>query len=171
MIKASDWGSVLYLSQSIYGRCKNKENCMEIERNDNSNFRTGDGDYKNNLNQSTTGNITGIYDVHGGAWEVTMSFYQSIPENSDIPSYIKPKHYEIFSSTNINTACNDEICYGYSLSETFGWYSSHSAFINDSYPIITFGGCPTHSGHSGFRFYQSLLLGNNNTTRILIQSK
>jgi type IV pilus assembly protein PilA len=172
MIKASDWGSVLYLSQSIHGRCKNKENCMEIERNDNSNFRTGDGDYKNNLNQSTTGNITGIYDVHGGAWEVTMSFYQSIPENSDIPSYIKPKHYEIFSSTNINTACNDEICYGYSLSETFGWYSSYSTFINGSYPLIAFGGCPTHSGHSGFRFYQSSLLdNNNNTSRILIQSK
>ena len=32
MLKAVDWGSVLYLSQSIYGRCTNKESCTEIEK-------------------------------------------------------------------------------------------------------------------------------------------
>ena len=128
-------------------------------------------DYKSNLNQSTTGNITGMYDVHGGAWEVTMSFYQAIPVNSAIPSNIEPKDYEIFTSTDVNTACNGNICYGYALSETLNWFQSSNAMINASYPTLTFGGSHYQDGGSGFRFFQSKLQMPNNSSRILIQTK
>ena len=171
MIKTADWGSVLYLAQSIYGRCENKNACLKIGRNNKENFITGGGDYKSNLNQSTTGNITGMYDVHGGAWEVTMSFYQAIPVNSAIPSDIEPKDYEIFTSTHVNTACNGNICYGYALSETLNWFQSSNAMINASHPTLTFGGSHYQDGGSGFRFYESQLQMSNNSSRILIQTK
>ena len=35
------------------------------------------GAYKNNTNQTTTGNITGIYDMAGGAWEFVAGYYDN----------------------------------------------------------------------------------------------
>jgi hypothetical protein len=92
MMKNTEWGAVAYLSHSKYGRTSN------IRINNNSNFVTGYAAVKEptcgyiNVSEecnkygtdssvtqpwntsvgylaSTTGNITGIYDMNGGAWE------------------------------------------------------------------------------------------------------
>ena len=71
MMKNSEWGAVAYLSQSKFG--KNSE----IDVNTNDNYYTGGGNgtsYRTNQGQSTTGNITGIYDMSGGAWEHMASY-------------------------------------------------------------------------------------------------
>ena len=68
IIKNTEWGMILYLTWSEYGQG------TEITMNDNANFLTGGGNYKNNINQTTTGNIYGIYDINGGAWEKTASY-------------------------------------------------------------------------------------------------
>ena len=66
MMKNSEWGAVAYLTHSKYGL-----DGKEIAINDNSNY-TGGGTgeaYKTNINQSSTGNVYGIYDLYGGAYE------------------------------------------------------------------------------------------------------
>ena len=91
MIKNSEWGSIAYLSNSKYGICENG-NCTGFGINNNSNFITGCGAevgsgesttcnaYNTTLGQlaSTTGNIYGVYDMSGGAWEYTMANSVSI---------------------------------------------------------------------------------------------
>ena len=91
MITNMEWGAVAYLTNSKYGRCTNNS-CAEVTVNNCSSRITGiAGDSvsassssttcttaANKYNgtkgvlASTTGNITGVYDMSGGAWEYTM---------------------------------------------------------------------------------------------------
>ena len=65
LIKNSEWGAVVYLTNSKYGICKNKK-CSEIS--------TYNFDYSSEIGvkSSTTGNITGVYAMNGGAMEYVM---------------------------------------------------------------------------------------------------
>ncbi|MBR0546144.1 MAG: hypothetical protein IIW99_08020, partial [Treponema sp.] len=85
LVKNSEWGAVVYLTQSQYGR-----NGYEIDINNSSSYITGNGGgsttaleasgTKNAYNTttgakaSTTGNVYGIYDMSGGASEYAASF-------------------------------------------------------------------------------------------------
>ncbi len=60
LMKNSEWGVVAYLTHSQYGR-----NAHEIATNTSSSYITGTG----GVEASTTGNLYGIYDMSGGAWE------------------------------------------------------------------------------------------------------
>ena len=71
MIKNMEWGAVAYLTHSDYGRCTNNV-CTEITVNNNENHYTGGNDYITNINQSTTANIYGVYDMSGGLREDVM---------------------------------------------------------------------------------------------------
>ena len=42
---------------------------------------TGGKDYKTNISQSSTENVTGIYDLNGGAWDVVASYYNNGDSN------------------------------------------------------------------------------------------
>ena len=103
MIKNSEWGSVAYLTQSLYGKYgnsnyngENKEiyiNNSEIDEFDKITYYTGksggstnaemydevyDYDYATGnlgIGASTTGNIYGIYDMNGGASEYVMGVF------------------------------------------------------------------------------------------------
>ena len=106
MLTNYEWGAVAYLTNSKYGRCTNGS-CTEVSINgawDNSDggsnyytyytTKTGCGPissgstsdgttcnaYNTTLGQlaSTTGNITGVYDMSGGAWEYTMGNISSV---------------------------------------------------------------------------------------------
>ena len=93
MMKNTEWGAVAYLQHSACG------SAMSVRNNNNSDYITGyaaneeptcgwtgtneecnrhcnDGTcntaYPNSLLASTTGNISGIYDMSGGAWEYVM---------------------------------------------------------------------------------------------------
>lgn len=65
MIKNTEWGAITYLSHSTYGLCKNNI-CSKITPN--NTYISG-----NNSKDTTTGNITGVFDMSGGAAEFTMS--------------------------------------------------------------------------------------------------
>lgn len=83
MMKNDEWGAVAYLSHSKYGIND------QIRINNNSGYKTGCGaseddkaasssceiEYGKELEypQSTTGNITGVFDMSGGAWEYMMA--------------------------------------------------------------------------------------------------
>ena len=90
MLKNNEWGAVTYLTQSIYGRCSSSTSCSEVGINNNSNYKTGYGapagssssssttntyNTTRGMNASTTGNIYGVYDMSGGAYEYVMGVY------------------------------------------------------------------------------------------------
>ena len=88
MIKNSEWGAVAYLTQSKYGRNK-----QEVTINNSSSYITGNAgnivdeseaegitnayNTEKGVLASTTGNIYGVYDMRGGAWEYTASVIPS----------------------------------------------------------------------------------------------
>ncbi len=100
LMKNTEWGAVAYLSHSKYGKG------YEVIINNNSSSKTGysslpgtnqqtyPGESGNGekYNQpynteigylaSTTGNITGIYDMSGGAWEYISSYISGNPTSS-----------------------------------------------------------------------------------------
>lgn len=83
LMKSSEWGAITYLSFSKYGR-----NTQKVESNKSRNNYTG-GDsiineiYKYNVDQTTTGNTSGIYDLTGLSWEFTASFINNGFEKSE----------------------------------------------------------------------------------------
>ena len=85
LMKNSEWGAIAYLTHSQFGR-----NGYEIDINNSSNFMIGNGggsigatsvsgivnayNTTTGAKASTTGNVYGIYDMSGGAWEYTAVF-------------------------------------------------------------------------------------------------
>ena len=67
LTKNIEWGAIVYLAASQYGMTP-LSNVSKI---------TGSSNYRSNLNQSTTGNITGIFDLNGGAWEFVAAFFDN----------------------------------------------------------------------------------------------
>ncbi len=80
LMKNSEWGAVTYLSVSQYGITPKINNVVETDSGKDKLY-TGGQNYKSNLNQSTTGNITGIYDMCGGAWEYVAAYYDNQNDN------------------------------------------------------------------------------------------
>ncbi len=83
LMKNSEWGAVVYLAHSQYGR-----NGTKITQNNNSSYITAGGtDEKiltTNADQSTTGNESGIYDLSGGVWERVTGYITNGNENLKI---------------------------------------------------------------------------------------
>ena len=111
---------------------------------------------------STTGNITGVYDMSGGAWEYVMGYYSpagstwgatSSSNDAGFSSQPNSKYYDDYTATNSLTACNGGICYGHGLSEVSGWYDDHAYFVNASDPWFLRGGnCNRGSSAGTFNF-------------------
>ena len=94
MMKNTEWGAVAYLQHSAYGSstsvrinnnsdyitgyaANNEPTCGYTGTNEECSKYCNDGTcntaYPNSVLASTTGNITGIYDMSGGAWEYVMN--------------------------------------------------------------------------------------------------
>ncbi len=69
LMRNMEWGAVVYLINSKYGRCVNNV-CTEVDSNFGRN--TGGNNYQVNTNQAATSNIYGIYDLSGGTTEIVM---------------------------------------------------------------------------------------------------
>lgn len=83
---------------------------------------------------STTGNISGIYDMASNTGEYVMGNYNNYLGSMDI-DYVSsnwfndyPNLYNKFTSTSETSACNGQPCYGYALKETYGWYDHHATW-------------------------------------------
>ena len=125
---------------------------------------------------STTGNITGIYDMSGGAYEYVMGVLADSNGNprsgksADINSgfngmvgsseytagmtFPTKQYYDLYTSTTSTTACNGGICYGHALSETASWYTDYAKFVSSGSPWFLRGG-GHNSGASAGAFYSS----------------
>ena len=117
MMKNSEWGAVAYLTQSKYGR-----NGKEIDINNSSDYITGNGggavggsvNYDSGttnayntvkgVKASTTGNVYGIYDMSGGAWEKVALF-----NSKDYSGYFKSNGWETVGNiAGIKNTVNSE---------------------------------------------------------------
>ena len=143
MMKNIEWGAVAYLKQSIYGL-----GITDIGRNSNSSFYTGGGtgtSYKTNIGQSTTGNIYGVYDMSGGAWEYVMGNYNKAAGSSGLTvSGVPAEHIDIYSGTSVAASH-----LGDATGETAGWYNDYAYFVASSYPWFTRGGYYNNGDDAG----------------------
>jgi len=171
MAKNSEWGAVAYLSHSKYGIN------TEVRINNNSGYITGCGASVSNAQssasceiaygsgvavypQSTTGNISGVFDMSGGAWEYVMGRQgEFTTDDSTIPSAFydvanNQKYYKITYSTI--SACSDGSCLGDALNETMSWYGDYAYFVSSTNPWFKRGGYHSNGAYAGaFYFHRS----------------
>ena len=165
MLTNMEWGAVAYLTNSKYGRCTN-ESCTEVTINNCVTFVTGIGadsvsassssttctTAANKYNgakgvlASTTGNITGVYDMSGGAFEYTMGnvsnasgSYTFYPSSSGFAGSWYTTSTAKYVTTYANGSSSaDQVAYNRGrlgdatgeivLSSGSGWYSDYAAF-------------------------------------------
>ena len=128
MLKNIEWGAVAYLKQSKYGL-----GTTDIAVNTNSNFYTGGGTsdaYKTNVAQSTTGNIYGVYDMSGGAWEYVMGNYNDTISSSGFSSMPDKKYYNKYTSSTgkMGDATMETLKTSGTYGGGDGWYSDFTKF-------------------------------------------
>ncbi len=185
MMKNTEWGAVAYLSHSKYGIN------TEVRINNNSAYLTGysatDGtDYSSypgvygttsditlpyntetGYKASTTGNITGVYDMSGGAWEYVAAYMPSSHDASGFTSTeltTYSKYLDIYSRNSIVTSYNNRILgdatgemgpfYRYADKDNINryhnnWYSDYSFFIDSNGPWFARGGGYNYSVLTG----------------------
>ena len=139
MLKNSEWGAVAYLTESKYGR-----NGTEIGFSDEGYITGGGADNAyatTNQDQSTTGNVYGIYDMRGGAYEYVASYYNgstSLSNGSSFASNGGPstKYTTAYTGTSESTSYK----YGDATYETSGWHSDDAYFVFSSTPFFNRGG-------------------------------
>ena len=141
MMKNIEWGAVAYLKQSIYGL-----GITDIGTNNNGYTGGGTGtSYKTNIGQSTTGNITGVYDMSGGAWEYVMGNYNKTAGNSGLTvSGVPAEHIDIYSGNSVSASH-----LGDAIGETAGWYSDTAVFVYSSLPWFARGGNSDNGDNAG----------------------
>ncbi len=176
MMKNTEWGAVAYLSHSAYGIG------TEIRINNNSSQKTGystaantdqssymgDSGIAATVTQpyntptgylaSTTGNITGIYDMSGGAEEYVAAYSKNIEKDSgfndtDLNTY--SGYFDKYPEDSTETSYGNRILGDatgemgpfYNYYEKVGplyyhnsWYSDVSGFTNLTYPWFGRGG-------------------------------
>ena len=143
MIKNMEWGAVAYLKQSQYGLRD-----VDIAINNNgATYYTGDGvgnAYKDNVAQSTTGNIYGVYDMSGNAYERVManmvdSSGTFLVQSSGFTNTPEEKYYDKYTyGTSATTHTRGKL--GDATKETLttfgsatgGWYSDYATFVDSN---------------------------------------
>ncbi|MDD2392143.1 MAG: prepilin-type N-terminal cleavage/methylation domain-containing protein [Bacilli bacterium] len=186
MMKNTEWGAVAYLSHSKYGINK------EININNNSAYKTGysaaegtdqttyPGNYGTGATitlgyktetgylASTTGNITGIYDMSGGANEYMASYKSgqlgtSGFDTTTIANY-NSKYFDVYSASSSQTTYNYRIL-GDATGEMGPFYTSFDMlgsyhFINNWHADLSyFVGTPCPWFARGGFYYDGVLSG------------
>ena len=189
MMKNTEWGAVAYLSHSKYGIN------AEVNINNNSSYKTGysalpstnqqtypgtygdENTYNNAYNTSigylasTTGNISGIYDMSGGAHEYVAGYMSGQLGSSGFSATTlanyDSKYYDVYSSSSTMTSYQYRI-----LGDATGemgpfktyldgdnnsryhnsWYGDSSYFVDSTYPWFYRGGLYDHGVLAG-QFY------------------
>ncbi len=192
MMKNNEWGAVAYLTQSIYGRCTSSTSCTEVGINNKSGYITGygapagssssvtNGTYETALGKdaSTTGNIYGVYDMSGGAYEFVMGVYtdgtknwsgynstsnsgfsgclgSSCSSTYDGVAYPESKYYN--SYTNTGTAGSPITNYTsdmqHALTEAKNWFGDYANFVSGNSPWFRRGGNYSNGSDAGIFYY------------------
>lgn len=182
MMKNTEWGACAYLSRSVYG--KNGEVWNNPYYNNTTNYSpitglcgnetNGKDNATTNMsntvkyneigggNASTTGNVYGIYDMAGGAWEYVAGIYTGGSSNdnrSKLWDSNNSKYVDKYTNTtdSQSTYYGNTNKYGDAVYETSGsglsftgsWDSSYSYFPNSSSPVFIRGGHASDGSYAG----------------------
>ena len=139
LMKNSEWGAVAYLTHSKYGR-----NGTEITINSNSDFYTGGGSgtaYINNIAQSSTGNVYGIYDLSGGAYEYVAAYYKNGDSDklNNGSAFTTTKVSDTYSTSYEGDNAINSYKYGDATYETSAWNEEIANFVKNEYPFLKRG--------------------------------
>ena len=134
MLKNSEWGAVAYLTHSQYGR-----NGYEIDINDNKNYITADEGINVNSEQSSTGNVYGIYDLSGGAVEYMATYYNGSNFTNDGNQLVSEINRE-FVTIYLGTIVSEDYKFGDATYETSKWNDDFYYFIALNSPFFERGG-------------------------------
>ncbi len=128
--------------------------------NYNTNEKSNTRDILKGTGASTTGNIYGIYDMSGGAWDYVMGNYSDTSKSSGFASTwfsTNKKYYDGYTITTPASACNGEVCYGHALSETTKWYNDYAVFVSTNSPWLLRGGLSSWPASTGIGSFSSRL--------------
>ena len=182
MLKNSEWGAVAYLTHSKYGR-----NGTEVTINNNRNYLTGNaGDSIDASNSSTTnayntekgvlasttGNVYGIYDMSGGAYEYVASYYSGSTSSnltnngSQLVNETNREYVTAYAGTDVDTNYKQ----GDATKETKGWNGDYAYFVGSSSPFFSRGGSYVSTSDAGvFNFaYKNGSSGSNSGFRVCL---
>jgi len=109
---------------------------------------------------STTGNVTGIYDISGGSFEYVMGAYANSSNDvvigssgfTNIPNdkYIDKFKRGTGTIEELRLACNNGTCYGHAANETTKWYGDYANFLlGSNVPWLARGGSYSDGTSSG----------------------
>ena len=200
MLTNFEWGAVAYLTNSKYGRCINGS-CTEVTINNCQSYVTGigansisagwssttcttaankyDGTYGKLA--STTGNITGVYDMSGGSYEYVMgniskvtTGYTLSPSSTGLSrSWYTTSTAKYLTTYAYDTVGSNQKAYnrgrlGDATAETLlsasnvgGWYSDSAKFpYSDDYAWFVRGSFYNASSDAGVFSFEADL-GNN----------
>ena len=178
LMKNTEWGAVAYLAQSSYG--KN----AEVWINPNSNFLTGQAgtgasvgsttstsayNSGNGPQASTTGNVYGVYDMSGGAYEYTAAYVNNGNSNygSSLVSgatytkdvYTKgsaddrPTNYAAAASKYGDAVYETSLSSNGTPSWNTSWYNDYSNFPYSANPFFIRGGNCNDTSSAGLFFF------------------
>ena len=120
MAKNTEWGAAAYLAHSVYG-----VNGAVVQENPTS---TAGYQYTTNVNQSTTGNVYGIYDMAGGRMEYASAYVNNFSSArlGNIINIVTAnlKYKQVYGSYGY---------YGDAVTETAGWQGSPAHNPNSYY--------------------------------------
>ncbi len=186
LMKNSEWGAVSYLTHSQYGR---NGNGNEVSINRCSEYITGMGSgtstteykysdaeenqrYNGEYGQlaSSTGNIYGVYDLSGGAYEYVAAFNNagsnlsngSTFAGTDGNSKDSTKYATKYTSDS-NTPTYEKYYPGDATYEVYkgsnkAWNDDYSDFVYSSYPFFIRGGYYSYGTDAGV-FYAHYIYG------------
>ena len=193
MMKNTEWGAVAYLKQSKYGLGTTdignnayfssdtyKAGCGPSSENDLTSETDTCTPYTSTagVKSSTTGNIYGVYDMAGGAYEYVMGIVQdntntstpmsgfSTSSNSEFTGKVyddgkytsytgtafpNAKYYDLyaFGTTDDDSSAYARRILGDATSETRGWYSDYMAFAYAESPWFSRGGSAFYGSEAG----------------------
>ena len=128
MSKNNEWGVVAYLTHSIYGRCNNSTNCVNVSRSSNEVYNTTSG-----KDTSTTGTIYGVYNMNDGKKEYVMGVLADNIGDSGFSSLPDSKYYNLYSGNYYEESAQIGSKYiGHALKETDSWYGERIGFMHDA---------------------------------------
>ena len=201
MMKNTEWGAVAYLSHSKYGING------EVNTNNHSGYLTGysqvnkatcyAGTTSSACNEfgtavtitqayntetgykaSTTGNITGVYDMAGGAWEnvvalIAGTFGSSGMNQTMIDTTYGPKYFDVYDANSAVNSYQYRILgdatgelgpfYSYKDNDNTqrlhnNWYDDYNRFFESAYPWLNRSG-ESHNGLISGQFFFSIYNG------------
>ncbi|MEG0873233.1 MAG: hypothetical protein RSE00_05670 [Clostridia bacterium] len=192
MMKNNEWGAIAYFTHSKFGR-----NATEVTINNNSKYITGMAgdsisampseetinkyDTKKGMLASTTGNIYGVYDMNGGAFEYTAAFlrgytttglvwtvdqinsnqkyfdlYEPSGENSNAQeNYIKNEKLSVQKGDAIYETSFRGMLENLEMLDHSSWFEDSSYFADLNFPVLPRGGDFRGGVISGIFFYSN----------------